>query len=144
MRAHHENEQKWMERGKTWMTKLWMVLVSHPIGFWVFDWLWYNQNQSNLNGQSNEKKIPCKRQWEVRVITTKLPKARENAGDLVVYGFSFASDWLRAGCEILWSYHSAKWCKTNVITGYFRHPNKDWSEGWIESSKPITKRSKAS
>ena len=26
--------------------------------------------------------------------TTKLPKARENAGDQVVIGVSFASDWL--------------------------------------------------
>ena len=32
-------------------------------------------------------------QWELKVETTKLPKARENAGDQV--GFSFASDWLR-------------------------------------------------
>ena len=27
--------------------------------------------------------------------TTKLPKVRENAGDQVVIGFSFAADWLK-------------------------------------------------
>ena len=31
--------------------------------------------------------------------TTKLSKARENAGNLVVIGFGFASDWLREGRE---------------------------------------------
>ena len=34
-------------------------------------------------------------QWELKVKTTKLPKARENVGDQVVIGSSFASDWLK-------------------------------------------------
>ena len=33
--------------------------------------------------------------WKLKEKTTKLPKARENAGDKVVIGFSFASDWRR-------------------------------------------------
>ena len=33
--------------------------------------------------------------WELKVKPTKLPKGRENAGDQVVIGLSFASDWLR-------------------------------------------------
>ena len=38
-----------------------------------------------------------KSQYELKVKSTKLPKARENAGDQVVigFGFCFASDWLR-------------------------------------------------
>ena len=36
----------------------------------------------------------------IKVKTTKLFKARENAGDqVVVLGFCFASDWLRGRCE---------------------------------------------
>ena len=34
-------------------------------------------------------KITLKSQWELKVKTNKLPKARENAGDQVVIGFSF-------------------------------------------------------
>ena len=36
-----------------------------------------------------------KRQWELKVKTSASPKARENAGDQVVIGVSFACDWLR-------------------------------------------------
>ena len=36
-----------------------------------------------------------KRQCELKVRTTKQPKAWESAADQVVIGFSFASDWLR-------------------------------------------------
>ena len=32
--------------------------------------------------------------------TTKLRKARENAGDQVVIGFSFAADWLKEMCKL--------------------------------------------
>ena len=35
-----------------------------------------------------------KSQRELKTKTTKLPKARENAGDQVVIDVSFASDWL--------------------------------------------------
>ena len=34
-------------------------------------------------------------QWEHRVETGNLLKARENASDQVVFGFSFTFDWLR-------------------------------------------------
>ena len=54
-----------------------------------------SQNQSNHNGKSEERvKIPLIAN-ELKVKTAKSPKARENAGDQVVIGFSFASDWLR-------------------------------------------------
>ena len=54
-----------------------------------------SQNQSNHKGKSEERlKIPLIAN-ELKVKTAKSPKARENAGDQVVIGFSFASDWLR-------------------------------------------------
>ena len=54
-----------------------------------------SQNQSNHKGRSEERlKIPLIAN-ELKVKTAKSPKARENAGDQVVIGFSFASDWLR-------------------------------------------------
>ena len=34
-------------------------------------------------------------QWELRVETANLLKARENATNQVVFGFSFTFDWLR-------------------------------------------------
>ena len=34
-------------------------------------------------------------QWELRVETANLLKARENASDQVVFGFSLTFDWLR-------------------------------------------------
>ena len=34
-------------------------------------------------------------QWELRVETANFLKARENASDQVVFGFSFTFDWLR-------------------------------------------------
>ena len=54
-------------------------------------WLSLNQNQINYNGQSKEREM-LKSQWELKTKTTKLPKARENAGDQVVIGVSFASE----------------------------------------------------
>ena len=51
---------------------------------------------------ANQKKVKClESQWELRTKTIELPKARENAGDQVVIGFSFVSDWLREWCEFL-------------------------------------------
>ena len=35
-------------------------------------------------------------QWELKQKPSKLPKARENAGDQIVIGATFASDWLRS------------------------------------------------
>ena len=40
------------------------------------------------------KENTVKSQRKLEVNTTKLLKARENAGDQVLIGFSFASDWL--------------------------------------------------
>ena len=50
-------------------------------------WLSLNQNQINYNGQSKEREM-LKSQWELKTKTTKLPKARENAGDQVVISVS--------------------------------------------------------
>ena len=60
-----------------------------------FHWGSQSQNQSNHKGRSEERlKIPLIAN-ELKVKTAKSPKTRENAGDQVVIGFSFASDWLR-------------------------------------------------
>ena len=45
--------------------------------------------------QMKGKYITLKSRRELKTETSKLPKARENAGDQVVVGFSFVSDWLR-------------------------------------------------
>ena len=51
---------------------------------------------------SKQKKgITSKSQWELKGKPTKLPKARENAGDQGVIGLSFASDWWREWYESL-------------------------------------------
>ena len=44
----------------------------------------------NLNKEKNFQS-----QQELIVKTTRLPIARENAGDQVMIGFSFTFDWLR-------------------------------------------------
>ena len=49
----------------------------------------YNRNQNNNDGQLKERKITRTQS------RNKLLKARENAGDQIVTGFSFAYDWLR-------------------------------------------------
>ena len=61
-----------------------------------FDWVSLNQNRSNHNTQSDERKISrgTNKNPEEKN-KSQLPKARENAGDQVAIGFSFASDWLR-------------------------------------------------
>ena len=51
------------------------------------------KSKANDNGRSKERKIRLIR--ELKVKPTNLPKAREYAGDQVVIGFSFESDWLR-------------------------------------------------
>ena len=61
--------------------------------------MFQSQNQSNHKGKSEERvKIPLIAN-ELKVKTAKSPKARENVGDQVVIGFSFASDWLKDLCE---------------------------------------------
>ena len=64
----------------------------------------YNQIQNN--GQSEKKYL--KSQWEFKVKTIKLPKARENAGDQVVIGFS-SWIWLVEKVEqFFWTNHITK------------------------------------
>ena len=80
-----------------------------------FNWVSYDQIQIYHNCQSSstfqlsiEKpnpkwwQLPIRKkvtmiisQWEHRVETGNLLKARENASDQVVFGFSFTFDWLR-------------------------------------------------
>ena len=56
---------------------------------------------SNHDVQSEERKENTFRsQLELKIKTTKLPKARENAGDPEVIGFTFASNWSREWCEL--------------------------------------------
>ena len=50
-----------------------------------------NQIQENIS----------KSQWELKLKSTKLSKARENVGDQVVICFCFASDWWRSGASFL-------------------------------------------
>ena len=50
---------------------------------------------------NRRKESALKSQWELRIKPTKLPKARENAGEQVVIGFNFESDWLREWREFL-------------------------------------------
>ena len=64
------------------------------------------------------RKIPLRANENSKVKTNKLPKARENADDQVMMGFSFASDWLRKGREFFWTNHRAK---NNTIPDNFRH-----------------------
>ena len=56
----------------------------------------------------NQKKKYLKSQWEFKVKTIKLPKARENAGDQVVIGFS-SWIWLVEKVEqFFWTNHITK------------------------------------
>ena len=57
-----------------------------------FDWVPCNQNHRNHIRQSGERKTPLRAKVTK---TTKLNRARESAGDQVLIGFSFVSNWLR-------------------------------------------------
>ena len=57
----------------------------------LFDWGSLNQNQSNCNSLSEERKIS----WRTKRTKSKPLKARENAGGQVAIGVNFASDWSR-------------------------------------------------
>ena len=48
--------------------------------------------QNNYNDSSEEKGTTFESPWEIEGKTAKPPKARENAGDQAVVGFSFVSD----------------------------------------------------
>ena len=70
---------------------------------------------------ANQKKGKyLKSQSELKVKTTKPPKARENTGDHVVIGVGFASDWSRVA-RIYWTNHRAKESKTKAIMDNFQH-----------------------
>ena len=70
-------------------------------------------------------KNPEEPQWELRVKTRKLPKARENAGNQLALGASFASDWLRKRREFPGPIKERIKAKTNAIEDYFRHSVKN-------------------
>ena len=55
-----------------------------------------------------------------RVKTSQPPKARENASDQIVTGFSFASDWFEKMVRVFWTNHKAKESKSNTIPDYSR------------------------
>ena len=59
---------------------------------WVYERLNLRQSAFLLAQEPIKRKENSpKSEWELEVNTAKLPKARENAGDQVVIGFSFAS-----------------------------------------------------
>ena len=57
----------------------------------LFDGVPYKK-KTKIITTAKENTVKSQRKLEVK--TTKLLKARENAGDQVLIGFSFASDWL--------------------------------------------------
>ena len=59
-------------------------------------------------------------QWKFKVTTTKLPKARENAGDHMVVGFSFEPDWLREWREFFFTNHRVKLSTIYAVPDFFR------------------------
>ena len=58
----------------------------------LFDGVPYKKKKTKIITTAKENTVKSQRKLEVK--TTKLLKARENAGDQVLIGFSFASDWL--------------------------------------------------
>ena len=84
--------------------------------FWLSDVSQAKPSQSNDNGQS-----------ELTVKTNKLWKARENAGDQVTIGFSFASDWSREWRECFGPITARSKAKTNAIPDYFWRSIKNCS-----------------
>ena len=69
----------------------------HDLLQFACNWL---RDQRKFLNQFNKKKGNIIvniiiRQWKLKVKLSKLPKARENAGDQVVIGFRFSPDWLR-------------------------------------------------
>ena len=59
----------------------------------LFDGVPYKKKKTKII-ITTAKENTVKSQRKLEVKTTKLLKARENAGDQVLIGFSFASDWL--------------------------------------------------
>ena len=72
---------------------------------------------------TNQRKENVTRsQWDLKFKTSKLSKARENAGDYVSIGFSFDYDWLKKVARVIWTSHAARKSKTKAIPNYFWHP----------------------
>ena len=73
------------------------------VQFYVLFWAlfnWVSLFKAKAITRANQEKVNIfESRWELKEVTIKLPKARENAGDQVVIGFSFASDWLREWYE---------------------------------------------
>ena len=61
-------------------------------------------------------------QQELKVRTSNLPRARENADDQVAIGFSFESDWLRKWREFSRQIIKRSEAKPEQSRGYYRHP----------------------
>ena len=70
----------------------------------VFNWVTNKKNQRT-------KVYVIIGQWELKVKTNKLLKARENADDQVAIVFSFASDWLRGWHEFSGPITEQGWVK---------------------------------
>ena len=72
---------------------------------------------------TNQRKENVTRsQWDLKFKTSKLSKARENAGDYVSICFSFEYDWLKKVAQVIWTSHAARKSKTKAIPNYFWHP----------------------
>ena len=69
------------------------------------------------------KETTFKDQWELKVQTTKLSKAREKAG---VIGFCFESDWLRERRKFSGPITKQSKAKQNKVN--FRHPLENRSK----------------
>ena len=78
-------------------------LISYPTNYLqeLLERFWIECLKTKTNSQSNEGKY-LKEPIRTQSKTTKLSKARENAGDQVVITFSFASDWMREWLQFSW------------------------------------------
>ena len=67
-------------------------------------------------------------QWELKVKTSKLLEARENANDQVAIVFNFVSDCLRRWREFSWTSHRAKSSKAKPTSDFFRRSDEFFSD----------------
>lgn len=74
----------------------------------LFDWVSLNENKSNENGNSEEVKMPQKRQWELKVRTSKQLKPLENADDQFLFGCSSQLIGWKSGASFLFYNHWPK------------------------------------
>ena len=106
------SHQRLLEARENWCDQITNSFSLHPIG-WESDLSFLDQSQqtesfsvvchntkTKLITTANQKKGKhFKSQWELKVKTIKLAKARENAGEQAAIVFNFASDWLRGWRE---------------------------------------------